>query len=432
MDTQITSETVIVDDKKADNVSDKILFLDSTTNLYIENGKPFLNGKEYTRPQEKNEDPLPEDIDILSLADSYKRQKYVELLKKGYENLLILSGAGSSVASGGKTVAKLWDVVNETLGKEKFSSLAKKVKFIKSNINFDPATHFPKDLELLLSKAVIAKEFLVEDAELDKDITAIEKIIRDECSLSLNENSVHEQFLSKITSRKLKDPRVKIFNLNYDTLFEQAAILRNFTVIDGFSFSHPRTLSGRNFDIDVVYREKTRIKEEESYLPNVFHLYKIHGSLDWVLKNGKVIIGTFKPLQENDTSEEPLIIYPKSSKYESSYEHPYFEMMARFQQNLRQNNVLLITIGFSFYDKHISSAIKEAVLQNPSFKLLVIDYEIKKGRNPHLDWLILNRTKNNNVTLVSETFEDFTKNYPFSPIYSEAYNFTNNVIENDK
>ena len=54
------------------------------------------------------------------------------------------------------------------------------------------------------------------------------------------------------------------------------------------------------------------------------------------------------------------MIYPKDSKYESSYEQPFFEMMARFQQSLRKENVMLVCIGFSFNDKHIVTVIQEA------------------------------------------------------------------------
>ena len=42
---------------------------------------------------------------------------------------------------------------------------------------------------------------------------------------------------------------------------------------------------------------------------------------------------------QGDSFEQPLIIYPSSTKYESSYEQPYFEIMSRFQQALRKENV---------------------------------------------------------------------------------------------
>lgn len=52
--------------------------------------------------------------------------------------------------------------------------------------------------------------------------------------------------------------RAKIFTLNYDLLFEQAAAKGGYVVIDGFSFSMPRTFSGVYFDYDIVVRNRTK------------------------------------------------------------------------------------------------------------------------------------------------------------------------------
>ena len=91
-------------------------------------------------------------------------------------------------------------------------------------------------------------------------------------------------------------------------------------------------------------------------------------------------------------------------------------MMARFQQALRTSNTLLITIGFSFLDKHISSVILESLKQNPSLNLIVFTYpEIVNNSNSaktyqkelHEISLIQSR-----VTLVAEKFEDFVNEYP--------------------
>jgi hypothetical protein len=195
-------------------------------------------------------------------------------------------------------------------------------------------------------------------------------------------------------------------------LFEQAAVKGNFTIIDGFSFTSPRTLSGRNFDYDIVYREKSRITEEESFVPKVFHLYKPHGSINWEHEKitGEIVI--------NDKTETPLIIYPKDSKYENSYEQPFFEMMSRLQYNLRRDNVLLVCLGFSLNDKHIVSAIKEAVTQNPSFQLVIISRTIRQSGE--FKWFLERSIKQENVILIQEEFKDFADNYPFSKIHNSS------------
>ncbi|EPE00916.1 hypothetical protein [Capnocytophaga sp. oral taxon 336] len=85
----------------------------------------------------------------------------------------------------------------------------------------------------------------------------------------------------------------------------------------------------------------------------------------------------FRKIIQKNKPDNHLIIYPSSEKYESSYEQPYFEMMSRFQQALRKEETLLIVIGFG--DKHIRNVVLEAVNQNPSFQLLIVNYN-REGR----------------------------------------------------
>ncbi len=380
----------------------KVILVSSTKTISILSEidgtkKLLVNGVE-----PKFEDPQPNDAEKEKIGHKWKRDFYSDFLKSHFENLIIITGAGSSVGWGGKTMEQLWDEVETKLTKEGLQQFITDIGFL----------NLTKDLEALLSRANLAKEFLAPEKKIAETIKICEKVIQAHCSFELPSNAPHSEFLNKITNRKLKDPRVKLFTLNYDTLFEQAAVSGNFTVMDGFSFSIPRTLSGRNFDFDIVYREKSRIKEEHSFVPRVFHLYKPHGSINWELDKDKNTI----VIKEN--AENPLMIYPKDSKYENSYEQPFFEMMSRFQQNLRNENVLLICIGFSLNDKHIVTAIKEAVKQNPSFRLLIVSRTIRDNDifNPFVEWA---KTKNN-VIIVSEEFKEFTQFYPTSKIYSET------------
>ena len=115
----------------------------------------------------------------------------------------------------------------------------------------------------------------------------------------------------------------------------------------------------------------------------------------------------------------------KSEKYESSYEQPYFEMMSRFQQSLRKENTLLIIIGFGFQDKHIQNAIIEAVDQNPSFQLVIINYSGSDDDGISLESLkqffidFDKKEIKRNVSVVYSSFSSFTKNYPSNNTYIE-------------
>lgn len=369
----------------------------------------------------------------LNYANAVKRKKYAEFLNNQFENLIILSGAGSSVGIGqnikdeeleieferkGKIMSDLWDVVEDKLTTpilERFCDLVTYRDFVPDG----EIRNYDKNLEKLLSLANIAKTFIVDDIvetdelkriDIENTIKVIENLIKTNCTLKLPDDAPHSLFIEKITKRKVTLPRVKVFTLNYDTLFEQAGRKKNFTIIDGFSFSHPRTFSGRNFDLDIVSRNSSRVKEEDNFVQKVFHLYKPHGSVDWTKENNEII--------QRENVENPLMIFPKDSKYESSYEQPYFEMMSRFQQNLRNENVLLVCIGFSFNDKHLVTAIIEALEQNPSFQLMVVNRGIDQTSQTFKPFFEASK-KHSNIALVSELFKDFADNYPDLKSYNQ-------------
>lgn len=375
-----------------------------------------------------NEEDNPNKLDY---ANSIKRKKYSEFLNNQFENLVILSGAGSSVEIGknitidgaslerkGKIMSQLWDAVEARLTKPLLERFCDLVTYKEFELN-EEVRKYDKNLEKLLSLANIAKNFVIDTTEeteeinkinIEETIKIIEQLIKENCTLKLPDDAPHLQFIEKITKRKVTLPRVKVFTLNYDTLFEQAGRKKNFTIIDGFSFSHPRTFSGRNFDLDIVSRNSSRVKEEDNFVQKVFHLYKPHGSVDWTKENNEII--------QRENVENPLMIFPKDSKYESSYEQPYFEMMSRFQQNLRNENVLLVCIGFSFNDKHLVTAIIEALEQNPSFQLVVVNRSIDETSQTFKPFFEASK-RHNNIALVSELFKDFADNYPDLKSYNQ-------------
>ncbi|MDM1299217.1 SIR2 family protein [Empedobacter falsenii] len=347
----------------------------------------------------------------IDYAQATKRKKYAKTLNHQFENLVLLTGAGSSIGWGcdgkiGKSMVDLWDGVEALLGKELFDKLLEVIQY---NDKWDNG-EIIKNLEKVLSMATPAIPYVdTETIDLNECVNSIKEYIKEACKLTLPGEAPHSVLLNKMTKRKVTLPRFKLFTLNYDTMFEQAASKNNFSIIDGFSFSLPRVFSGRNFDFDIVSRNQSRVKEEDNFIEKVFHLYKLHGSINWEKIENKIF--------QRDDLESPLMIYPHQSKYESSYEQPYFEMMSRFQNSLRKENVFLITIGFSFGDKHIVTSIIEALEQNPSFQLMIINRGIDET-NQNLKPFIEAAKKYSNITIVAETFEDFALNYPDLQTYN--------------
>ena len=401
----------------------KYIYINSSSSVAIEktedgDDKIFIDGKPY-----KFEDG---DIqDEKQYAIKVKRDKYQKFLSRQFENLIVLTGAGSSVRVGegskiGLSLSELWDHTEKTLGKDKLNTFCKLVKYTDKE-----EEGYAKNLEKLLSIANVAKDYVKSTDVIDipETIKEIEALIKDKCELKLPSDAPHHLFIEKISRRKVTLPRAKVFTLNYDTLFEQAGRKGNFTIIDGFSFSFPRYFSGRNFDYDVVLRDKSRLKEEDNFINRVFHLYKLHGSVDWEK--------TIRGVKQSETVENALMIYPKDNKYESSYEQPFFEMMSRFQQNLRKDNVLLICIGFSFNDKHIVTVIQEALEQNSGFQLMVVNKEIDASNG--YKWLYDLSLKHSNIVLIDELFSDFALHYPLLKSYSqdEYKKITINLTDTD-
>lgn len=386
--------------------SKKYILIHEGHTVAFDNEKCYLNDKHFViddSTKESNE-----------IANDLKQGFYHKFFKKHFKNIIVLTAAGTSMDNGanrGKSRKGLWDEC-----KDEIDIVHDQCPNIKSK-GFDKNYDIEGFLTALILHERVNNEVL--DSDSNKIISKIEKKIAKACSLILCKTQApHLEFLNKLTARKINAPRLQLFTTNYDTLFEQAANEGGFVIIDGFSFTQPRKFSGRFYDIDIVNREKSRITQEESFIPRVFQLYKIHGSLNWGRIDGDVV------LQENPTS--PLIVYPASEKYESSYEQPFFEMMSRFQQALRKENTLLIVIGFGFQDKHIQNVIKEAVNQNSNFHLVIIYYgldengdEIGIQTDYILDYFkdIDTFSPKSNVTIIFDTFNGFTKNYPLNSTY---------------
>jgi len=343
------------------------------------------------------------------LANNEKRKVYSSFFQKPFKNLIILTGAGSSMDVKGLSMAQLWDEAVKEFKTEEVDGLNNIIEAVK----FPKEKTDKKDIEALLSQV----EGFIKFSE-DKDIVfkdgkkklselknLLFKLIQDRCTIPTppNEAFPHKVLLEKVLQRKQTSPRVKIFTLNYDLLFEDAATVANAIVIDGFSYTFPRTFSGRYFDYDIVQREGSKLKEEDNFVQRVFHLHKLHGSINWERnkETGDVII--------NNETEEALMVYPREAKYEDSYEQPFFEMMARFQRNLRLNDdTLLVCIGYSFNDKHINAAIEEALNQNPGFRLAIIDPGFDNpNASKSLKTIKENTLKTERILMVSETFTDF-------------------------
>lgn len=412
----------------AEDIWEHILINGKATQLKIKNPQ-YKNGKlisiEDLRPFSKRDGDGNPLTPTVTDALNEKRRIYGEFFKKSFKNLLILSGAGSSMDVGGLSMYQLWKETEKKYKVEKTEStpeingLELIQKFVKYNSE-------EKNLEALLSQIDGYSKFIENDkitiGEEERKLSDLKmeifSLIKEKCTIDApKEKFPHKIFLEKLLQRKLTSPRVKIFTVNYDMLFEYAATEVNAIVVDGFSYTFPRTFSGRYFDYDLVQREGSKLKEEDNFVQRVFHLHKLHGSLNWERDDeSQTVRIAINP-------KKPLMVYPREAKYEDSYGQPFFEMMARFQRNLRKSDdTLLISIGYSFNDKHINAAIEEALNQNPGFRLAIVNPGFDSEKNSaSLKEIKKAAKESERILMVSETFSDFANHYPEIQTY-DSYN----------
>lgn len=371
------------------------LIYDSRFKLDVDGG---VNGNALPTGKEKDE----------SISEARKSFCQELFEKNVFKHLVVLTGAGTSVGvklkSPGKDRAGLWVAC-----KDKIDGIC---AILTSRSEVCKKAEGDQDIEGFLSYVEKVSAVMPDNGDLNQLLVGLKNIIRENCQLEFADNpEPHLSFLRKLTARKSSLPRVEIFTTNYDTLFEQAAKAAGIVVMDGFSFSMPRVFSGRNFDLDIVNRARSRMKNEENFIPNVIRLMKLHGSVDWKKADGNVL--QCDPKDNVDA----LMIYPSSDKYSFSYDQPYFEMMSRFQTAVRREEILLIVAGFGFRDKHLNNVIIEAVKQNPSFHLLILDYS---GEGKPIDIDYYNELFGGigaNVSIFNGKFSEFVECVPMNKSY---------------
>lgn len=336
------------------------------------------------------------------------------------DNLVVLTGLGTSlgvqpaVANGPKapTMADLWQRVEARTNAE-----AERLGFTFEGL-LGRITHSPDDrnIEALLSRCRLAEAFFEADdqARVTAFVARAEQEIVNATNFVVPNHPlpVHEQFLRRLARRSNRKQRAKLFTTNYDRCFEEAARQARLIVNDGFSYSLPATFEASNFNYDVVTRGTDG--ERQDFVPNLFHLYKVHGSIDWERAAGS------SEVHKVASPTRPVLIYPRNSKYELAFEPPYLEMIAAFQSSLRQSNVGVLIVGFGFNDNHLAEPILSAVRSNLGLKLAVVGPRLapytvagnevpspgEADTNHHLIKLAsLARAGDARISLINETFD---------------------------
>jgi len=338
------------------------------------------------------------------------------------QNLMVLSGSGTSCGSKikGPSMKDLWNSIRTlNVSKSKYlkrTEIAKKINYRGKNIE-----EFLSQCEAFLQ--------IRHDEEVLAFYNKSKETILKKCSFELSERNLeaHKTFLYKLSRRRARDSRLKIFTTNYDLCFETAASYQGLIAIDGFSFTQPRKYDPRYFNYDIVWRPHTS-EESVNYLEGVFHLYKLHGSVNWANINSKNAI----IIKEKPGPSEACLIYPAEGKYQQSYNQPYLEIMAQYLSLLREPNTCLLVIGFGFNDKHLAEPIVSAVSTNPHLRLIVVDFcaykNIEEVRSQSYWHKLRNLAHNGfDIWFINSSFDDFVNLIPDLRALTPAEQLVKNI-----
>lgn len=192
----------------------------------------------------------------------------------------------------------------------------------------------------------------------------------------------HLRFVRALYKNKAnleKRSSISFFTTNYDTLLEDALVLNQVNVIDGFSGGAMGYWNGEH-----------EFSQVPKYLTCA--LYKLHGSVDWH-QDGEHGLVRVRYGAKYTSNTSDIMIYPQATKYVETQKDPFATLFSQMRSILKSNSQnVLITCGYSFGDEHINSEI-EACLRHDENRTTVIAFTDERRDdqwliNPTLDkWL---------------------------------------------
>ena len=333
------------------------------------------------------------------------------------ENLVVLAGAGTSVSSGGKTMDSLEQAVLSTL-KMLPNAPSRMLPIIDSRLaevgsdassirlgfedwlTFLVNGHFIGSMPDSPFSGVEWKEQNTPPTQEDLSwfVGRVQAAIFAECALMLpgTDSSAlgpadiapHLAFLAKLVARDSNLGRAHLFTLNYDTLFEQACELLGIQYFDGFTGRADARFDPSVYGLDIYYPGEVsegRVRRFDKFL----HLYKLHGSIHWQLRNRELRarhpdlreIGNYSSLDVAKKADRladiaanlaALGILPTANKLAQTLTMPFAHLFRALQVRLSAPQTFLLVLGYGFGDDHVTQIV-ESALMNPSLVMLVVE-----------------------------------------------------------
>lgn len=189
-------------------------------------------------------------------------------------------------------------------------------------------------------------------------------------------------FLVSFASRSATRERLNIFTTNYDRVIEYGAELAGIRLIDRFVGTINPVFRSSRVEVDMHYNPPG-IRGEPRYLEGVVQFTKLHGSLDWVMRDGIVrriaLPYGADSIETFSNKDDTLMIYPNAAKDRETAEYPYVELFRDFATTVCRPNSTVVLYGYSFGDEHINRVITD-MLTIPSTHLVIISFSDEGDR----------------------------------------------------
>lgn len=282
--------------------------------------------------------------------------------------IAFLLGAGTSIAAGLPGMESLTNAIELQLtagNQALFTEIRKSLRDAK-NIE-DVLDHLRILWDLLGDDKSKLHDGIsgVQAKELDRDICrAICKAVSTPDPAKMNAH----YSLALWTRQVRRDKPIEIFTTNYDLVLEMGFEYHEVPFFDGFLGAVNPFFVPESVEVDGGAGEDTDPPKPWT------RLWKIHGSVNWQLKeNGDGHQRVVRSASQSPESE--LVIYPTREKHAVTRRFPFVNYMDRMRRILSSGECLLIVIGYSFRDQHVNDLLRQSLRTNPRLAVNTFTYE---------------------------------------------------------
>lgn len=303
------------------------------------------------------------------------KQKISEL--SNVKNVSFLLGAGTSSGAIPSMRSMHADISKEIKDSTYLSSES---KLLYANVD-------KNNLEEVLNVLYAKKGYLNGSKGVSDDdketVNTLVKYIEDEIFSKLNIDlteetaeltlGLYKRLYQKSALRNKDLSRVCVFTTNNDLFNEKALDNLNINYNNGFGGGIEKVFNPARFRYTFSKKIDANLEKFEP-LENMVYLYKLHGSISWVEKEGNSLFNIHEISIDNGRKKsdtDHVLIYPTPLKQSQSLGSPYSDLIREFQTKLAQPNSVLFIIGYSFSDEHLNNIIYQSLASNSAISVFI-------------------------------------------------------------